>query len=592
MDSGLSFRAEHTLVVRKRIYAKRWELVGLGVFIVLALLQTWPLVLSPLSEIPIGSEPEHTVPLLNLWVVWWNADRLASGLSGYWNAPIFYPTEGTFAFSEPQPTTWLMAPVIWITGSRILAYNLYLWLSLVLNGVFAQRLLKEYGVTTWMALWGGMAMVLLPIVNWQIGVIQLVPLWGILWTWTAIERLCREPSLLRGVELGIALGISIVTCVHHGLFLVILLIGAAPTLWRQCLKLRNVYSWLLAVPIALMIAGPFVFQINKVMEKHEFEREPGLVIEQSAKASDYFQAYGGQFIDIKPSEGSWKMLSTGWIKFVLAIIGVVYGLRQLDSRRWSAFLLVTAILAYLLSLGPNFHLGVWQPWWTLVDHVPGFAQVRNVNRFAFFVQMAVVVFAAMGLYGLHQFLRGRMKRPRVQKGLPWAIAFMAFLALVEVYPTRGAMAAIPDMANQHRVWLEYVRTQTPAGHAIACFPFAPGDLVGDFQLTSEWMYLGTFHGVPMVNGYSGYFPHHYDLMREKLTKEFPSEGAFKELFRQKVKFLVLKKPTTEQAMDSDFSVSIGEYWLKRVVQDQLVDVYEVGRTKREPPTVLEADKVY
>jgi hypothetical protein len=68
-------------------------------YLFLAIASTWPLAGALLTHLPLGMEAAATVPLFNVWTVWWNADRAASGFSGYWDAPIFYPTEKTFAFS-------------------------------------------------------------------------------------------------------------------------------------------------------------------------------------------------------------------------------------------------------------------------------------------------------------------------------------------------------------------------------------------------------------------------------------------------------------------------------------------------------------
>ena len=102
--------------VFSQLYSKRWLLVALVSYMALAVWQTWPVILSPFSEIPIGSEPVASVPLYNVWTIWWNSDRLAAGLQGYWDAPIFFSTPGAFALAEPQPITMLLAPVIWVTG--------------------------------------------------------------------------------------------------------------------------------------------------------------------------------------------------------------------------------------------------------------------------------------------------------------------------------------------------------------------------------------------------------------------------------------------------------------------------------------------
>jgi hypothetical protein len=66
-------------------------------FIALAVLSTMPLVFQVHTHLAIGAEPSATVPLLNLWTLGWNVDRLGHGYQGYWDAPIYYPTRGTFA---------------------------------------------------------------------------------------------------------------------------------------------------------------------------------------------------------------------------------------------------------------------------------------------------------------------------------------------------------------------------------------------------------------------------------------------------------------------------------------------------------------
>src|SRR5258708_1206453 len=64
----------------------------------LALWSTWPLLRNPATTLPLGPSQVATVPLFNLWTIWWNADRLRHGLKEYWEAPIFYPERDTFAF--------------------------------------------------------------------------------------------------------------------------------------------------------------------------------------------------------------------------------------------------------------------------------------------------------------------------------------------------------------------------------------------------------------------------------------------------------------------------------------------------------------
>ena len=559
-------------------------------YLILALVLTWPVVESPFSTVPIGSESTASVPLYNIWATWWNADRLAGGLFGYWDAPIFFPTKGSFCLSEPQPTTMMVAPVIWITGSRILAYNIYIWISLALNGLFAQRLAQTFGMGRWTALWAGTAMVLLPIVHWQLGISQLAPLWAILWTLTAIEQLCRTPTKRNGLTLGIAASLAFVTCMHHGLFLAILLIGAAPTLWRHWIRPKEIKCWGVALAVALIFTVPFVSQVKSVTEIHAIEWEKDLVTKNSAKVTDYLHAPSDPDLCISFDAGKQNplFLSPGAIKYLLAIVGIVFGLRNPQFRRWASFLLAIAILAFFLSLGPNLRLGDFQPWWWLSEHVPGFDRVRSVMRFAFFVQISVIIFAALGINGLYRWSRDRFTKPKSQTASRLAVAAIAFTALANGYPTKsgpaydqfgkefnGSADLTPLDKNQHQKWLEYIEKNTPADQGILCLPVAPGPRVWDYLHTAEFMYLGTFHKTPIFNGYSSHFPEHYRYLRSEILAGFPTQSILHQCYTGKVKHIAVKA----KKGSPDRSGKLGRYWLKRVCVDELVEVYQLGRVE-------------
>ena len=570
---------------------RKWPLACAFFYLILALVLTWPVVSSPFSKVPIGSESTAAVPLYNIWATWWNADRLAGGLFGYWDAPIFFPTKGSFCLSEPQPTTMMVAPVIWITGSRILAYNIYIWISLALNGLFAQRLAQTFGMGRWTALWAGTAMVLLPIVHWQLGISQLAPLWAILWTLTAIEQLCRTPTKRNGLTLGIAASLAFVTCMHHGLFLAILLIGAAPTLWRHWIRPKEIKCWGVALAVALIFTVPFVSQVKSVTEIHAIDWEKDLITNNSAKVTDYLHAPSDPYLCVSFDAGKQNplFLSPGAIKYLLAIIGIVFGLRNPQFRRWASFLLAIAILAFFLSLGPNLRLGDFQPWWWLSEHIPGFDRVRSVMRFAFFVQISVIIFAALGINGLYRWSRDRFTKPESQTASRLAVVAIAFTALANGYPTKsgpaydqfgeefnGSADLTPLDKNKHQKWLEYVEKNTPADQGILCLPVAPGPRVWQYLRTAEFMYLGTFHKTPIFNGYSSHFPEHYRYLRSEILAGFPTQSILHQCYTGKVKHIAVKA----KKGSPDRSGKFGRYWLKRVCVDELVEVYQLGRVER------------
>lgn len=566
---------------QSRFDNRRWTRVAtLGGYIALAMWSTWPLAREATTSLPLGRTPTPTVPLFNLWTLWWNADRALHGFGGYWDAPIFHPVRMTFAFSEPQPATLIVAPVIWLTGSRALAYNVYVWLSLVLNGVFAERLLRAQGVSRLPAFLGGAAMLLLPIVHWQRDVLQLIPVWGLLWTWAAFLGLSCERSWRRGCQLGVAFSVSCLMCVHHGLFLALLLAGTFWILGRRLLCRQVWLALFAAAAVALLLLGPVVLPMRRALGEHGFQRSPELITRLSAVPRDYAALSGAPLID--PGLGSSQarlQLAPGWIKLGLAVVALGFGLWRRRWRWWTLFLLATGLLAFVLSLGLRLNVYGWRPWSTLSHIVPGLAQARNVFRFAFFVQMSVVLGAAQGLYFCLLLCR-KWLTSQPWRAIGWAaILAVGCVAVIETRPAAMTLARVPD-AESNRAWIDFIRDQTPPGRAVASIPFAPGNKTSDFETTTEAMYFGTFHEVPLVNGYSGFFPREYFDMRGIVKESFPEEFVLRRLADAGVEFVILM-PEAEPAGPG--SVRDDDLWrLEPAFTDPVgVEVYRLVRRERQ-----------
>ncbi len=552
----------------------RWRrpTVSLVVYVSITCWATWPAAWSPCSSIPLGTEPAATVPLFNAWTIWWNADRLTRGFEGYWDAPIFYPFAETFAWSEPQPMTLLAAPVLWMSGSRALAYNFYAWLALVLNGVFCERLLRRLGIRGVTAIGGGAAMVLLPIVHWQRDVLQLIPVWGVLWTWSGLLSVARRATWRGGVELGLGFGAVCLTSLHQGLFLAVLMLLAAPTMGLRWLRLRTLAAVLLAVAIAGAIVLPIAWPMHRMLAGPVFVRTPENVVQLSARLGDYCAAYGAQWMEWGTSlaRPHWY-LSPGWIKVALAVLGVAWGLSRRGWRWWTVFLCSVSGFALLLSLGPQLEIGDWGAWNWLQQHVPGFAQVRNVFRFAYFAQMGTVLLACQALQGLDVLRRRFTRRRGVRRCLACGLAVVGAAALLEVRPQPVQLADVPDAAR-HADWIELLQRDAAPDAGVACIPFAVGNSVADLELTARWMYLGTYHERLLVNGYSGFFPMEDFALRAAMPEGIPTPIVLRQFASDGVEWLVVLRahapgglPTPPESVE-----------LQLVMSDDVgVDVYRL-----------------
>ncbi len=147
------------------------------IFVLGAVLLTYPLGLRLFSHIPLGAEKVGTVPFFNLWSVQWSVIQLKQGLPAYWDAPIFAPLTGSFAFSETQPLSAFLAAPLWLAlQSPALAYNALVILFLTLNGWFTYWLLKSWCLALLPALLGGLLMQSLPFVAQEMGVFPASPI--------------------------------------------------------------------------------------------------------------------------------------------------------------------------------------------------------------------------------------------------------------------------------------------------------------------------------------------------------------------------------------------------------------------------------
>src|SRR5205085_1731885 len=132
----------------------------------------------------------------NLWTLEWNVHSLARGYSGYWDAPIFYPTRGTFALSEAQALTGLVFGALTAAVSGVTAYNLVLLGALVANAFAARRLFAVLSASEVVATAAGLLALGLSFVWKELGVLQLTMLWPVWLSFTELAILSGAAGVL------------------------------------------------------------------------------------------------------------------------------------------------------------------------------------------------------------------------------------------------------------------------------------------------------------------------------------------------------------------------------------------------------------
>jgi hypothetical protein len=98
----------------------------------IALAATYPLATHLTTHLPndLGD------PVLNAWILAWDAHGLAHGWRTLWDAPNFYPYAHTLAYSDHLLGLAIFtAPLQWLTHNAILVYNVAFLGSFVFSGL-------------------------------------------------------------------------------------------------------------------------------------------------------------------------------------------------------------------------------------------------------------------------------------------------------------------------------------------------------------------------------------------------------------------------------------------------------------------------
>jgi hypothetical protein len=348
-----------------------------------------------------------------------------------------------------------------------------------------------------------------------------------------------------GVRLGIAYGLTYWLCNYWGLFLTLLLVPSSVWFWNLRLFSRELWLQLLwALLIAIVMIGPIAFMQRSLSRNHDWNssRTPEMVRDLSAHWRDHTDvpwrnlAPWLEFPDLQRAN-IWG-LGGGGLKLLLAPIGLIAALSCRRRRRWGAFAATFGAIAFGLSLGPTVRfaegipmVGGICPYERMQVIIPGLSLIRSPFRFSLFVQLAAVWLAIEALDLLNPFRWLNRPFARSEDRVGWLnrsfsqlfglagvqgryflmllpLILVSILVTLEAVPPKTRLYELPSR-DGIPVWVQWLRDEAEPDKAVACLPFPTGNNVGDYEDATVWMYWGTFHRRPLVNGYSGFFPSSY-----------------------------------------------------------------------------------
>jgi hypothetical protein len=516
-------------------------LVPFVLCLLVAIVATWPLLPSLAGALPLGTEHEATVPLFNLWTLWWDADRVPHGFQGLWNAPIFRPLEGTFTFSEPMLLQGVTLSPLWWTGVPPAAiYNLAILFTLACNGLATRSLARALGAPHGAALLAALAGVTLPYTAKVLGVLPVLPLFGTIWALAALVRFGKEGGWRPAALAVLSFAAQFLAGQQMALLsLPFLLLAGLVALAEQRFRARPVATLVALAILGAIVLSPIARTVSSFHEKYGFTRSERVVAALSAQPRDFTTRPSSSRLAFPPREDSYQGdtggLFPGFLLLGLGAAGAWLGWRQGERRLWIVCLLVCAAGGALLALGLNLRIGDWRPFASLREVVPGLRTLRSPFRAVAISQAVLAALAALAL--------ARLASWRGNAGRILALA-LGVLAAAENLASPGVL--VPAPASPRTAWTSWLREQ-PGKLIVAHVPLPRGLHVSDYEVETWRMFAQIDHHRPLMNGYSGYFPSGYGMFQVDMDQNFPSDRLLCMMaLGMGVNTLILDRPYLEE----------------------------------------------
>jgi hypothetical protein len=514
---------------------RTWRAAAL--YAVAAVTLTFPLAFSLTSSLGALQGPGD--PYLNLWILGWGlrawTTNPGSVISGdVFNANIFFPAEGTLAYSDHFLLQALaLSPFYALTGNAVLCYNLLLIGSIAASGLAMHVFTRAVTGSEKGAYLAGLVWACWPYRTAHILHIQLQALYFMPLALLCLHRVVAGRRWRDAGALAVMATLQIVASVYYGLMTALVLAVAATVLavatgqWRAWrLWNRLAAAAVLTVVLSLPVLLPYL----RSQQLEGFGRTLVEAGRHSAAVQSYTQVppvnmlYGrtGLLAPRAPAPGERDrthvehQMFPGAMLIGLAIVGLIRT-RRSDARPLVLTACTLVVVGLVLSFGPEGMRGLYA---ALHDNVFGFQAIRAPARFSVIAVLGLALLAALAL-----------KDRALRAVAGWPAALLIGLVCVEYLNTPLPLAAAPPLRTDIGQWL----ASEPTPGAVLHLPLGL-----DIDNT-PFMVQSLEHARPIVNGYSGQRPAYYSSLVDSLA-DLPSPTAFAVLREFDVRFVVSPSP--------------------------------------------------
>ncbi len=463
---------------------------------------------------------------LMIWILSWGSWAIWNQPTEFFQANILHPAPSMLAGTEHMVGFLpLFAPVYYLSGNNVLAYQVTLLSSLTLSGAGMYALLRHWNCSRWGAVFGGFLMIASPGFYKGAFAVQMTAWFYLPVALIFFDRVIERGRARDAALLATALALQLL-CSFYLAYMALAIVafyGLVVVGWdglvRRKLAWRNVLMAGVAVAAAGLVLVAFALP-------YAARAATGEIPDQVAEGIAWYSTVPSWQPYLKSpllGPGLSRSFYLGLIPLALAIYAAVRA-TSLGAARvfglWAA-----ALSCVILAAGPKGMFAGFDlpPLYDLFLMIPGFSSVRGPNRFALAVNFAVAGLAGLALAELLH----RVGRSRWTVGALWVgLVALTYLEFGDFqfrhYVARPSIGA--DMPGIYRRLASLERgvlLELPAGLQRGFVQLLRESQYG-FHSTSHW------HRI--LNGYTGYLPDSTDDLMI-IAAALPDQRALRQLVR-------------------------------------------------------------
>ncbi|MEO8218370.1 MAG: hypothetical protein ABI718_14915 [Acidobacteriota bacterium] len=503
------------------------ELIVFAVFLLLAIVMTWPLATNLDRAVAGPSDP-----YLNAWILDWDFYAITHGRTLF-DTNMFYPARDTLAFSENLLGIVLVVFPLQLAGvAPLTVHNVAMLLGFAFTGYGAFVLSRLVTRSPIAGMIGGIIFAFLPWRFGQLGHLQHMWAGWLPLLLAAMLYYARKPSWNRAWIFGAAFLINALTNLHwfaFGSLAIALSVPIAAIFANQPFERRFWLPIIVSTALSLALLTPVLLPYREASRLYGIRSDATETMNYSARPSDWLRTspshrvYGKLFSGADTDGEHW--LFPGLLPVVLAGCALIF-VRREDWEGTAAvrgphrFPLAVILAVLWVALGFFGSLGLHFPFHRLLfEFVPLFRGIRVPARWAVISYTGLALLASVAVVPL---MRGR----------GWINGAVGWLLVV-------AVAA--EMHTAPIRWYTPPVTPRDVDRWLAAAPFAGAVLQLPLRQDDQYEYLlrSTTHHRRMINGVSGATPPAYDRLLTLQASDPIAPGFIDALDRLGVSLVVV-----------------------------------------------------